>query len=81
MSGTIYRQISAVWAAEVWLSLSCEVREELGGTVAAGGSANDEPTDYGVMYQHGFADADGHQWVLFHMTAMPPQELHPSIRA
>jgi len=41
--------------------------------VAAGGAAHAEPTDYGFMYQHGFADPDGHTWGLIHMSEMPPK--------
>ena len=39
--------------------------------VAAGGSIYAEPKDYGFMYQHSFADPDGHCWELVHMSAMP----------
>lgn len=35
--------------------------KELGGTVYA------EPQDHGWMYQHSFADLDGHQWELVYM--------------
>lgn len=65
-------------AAEVLLCLSCESRAQVedlvAKAIAAGGSTYAEPKDYGFMYQHGFADPDGHQWELVHMSEMPPQE-------
>lgn len=64
-------------AVEVLNCLSCESREAVEGLVAKalanGGSAYAEPKDYGFMYQHSFADPDGHLWELVHMSAMPPQ--------
>jgi predicted lactoylglutathione lyase len=63
-------------AAEVLICLSCESREQVDDlvskAVAAGGSTYAKPKDYGFMYQHSFADPDGHQWELIHMSAMPP---------
>lgn len=57
---------------EVLNCLSCESRDEVEDLVrkamAAGGSIYAEPKDYGFMYQHSFADPDGHCWELFHMT-------------
>jgi predicted lactoylglutathione lyase len=35
--------------------------------VAAGGSVYTDPADHGWMYQHSFADPDGHQWELLYM--------------
>ena len=65
-------------STEVLLCLSCESRAEVESlvakAVAAGGSIYAEPKDYGFMYQHSFADPDGHQWELVHMSAMPPQQ-------
>ncbi len=62
-------------ATEVLNCLSCESRAEVEGlvakAVAAGGTKYAEPKDYGFMYQHSFADPDGHQWELVHMSAMP----------
>jgi len=42
---------------------------------AAGGTTPNAPVDHGFMYQHGFADLDGHQWEVFWMdeSAAPPQ--------
>ena len=64
-------------SAEVLLCLTCESRSQVedlvAKAVAAGGSTFAKPNDFGFMYQHGFADPDGHQWELVHMSAMPPQ--------
>jgi hypothetical protein len=35
--------------------------------VAAGATTPNQPNDHGFMYQHGFADLDGHQWEVFWM--------------
>jgi uncharacterized protein len=60
---------------EVINCLSCESRAEVEDLVrkaaAAGGTIYDEPKDHGFMYQHSFADPDGHCWELVHMSAMP----------
>ena len=65
-------------SAEVLLCLSCDSRSQVedlvAKAVAAGGSIYANPKDYGFMYQHSFADPDGHQWELIHMSAMPPQK-------
>jgi len=65
-------------SAEVLLCLSCDSRSQVedlvAKAVAAGGSIYANPKDYGFMYQHSFADPDGHQWELIHMNAMPPQK-------
>ena len=62
-------------ATEVLLCLSCESREEVDEIVSkaviAGGSTYAEPKDYGFIYGHSFADPDGHQWELVHMSATP----------
>jgi predicted lactoylglutathione lyase len=64
-------------SAEVLVCLSCESRKQVedlvAKAIAAGGSTYAEPKDYGFMYQHSFADPDGHQWELIHMSDMPPQ--------
>ncbi len=39
--------------------------------VNAGATTPMPPKDYGFMYQHGFADLDGHHWEVFHMSGMP----------
>jgi predicted lactoylglutathione lyase/uncharacterized protein YndB with AHSA1/START domain len=65
----------ATQQTEVLLCLSCPTREALEQMVrtatTAGGSTHAEPKDYGFMYQHGFADPDGHIWELVHMTGAP----------
>lgn len=42
---------------------------------AAGGTVPAEPVDHGFMYQHGFADPDGHLWEVMHMdmAALPTE--------
>jgi uncharacterized protein len=65
-------------AAEVQICLSCESRKQVddlvAAAVAAGGSTDGPPEDYGFMYQRGFADLDGHSWALINVSAMPPQQ-------
>jgi len=66
-------------STEVLIALSCDSRAEVNDlvsrAVAAGGTTPNEPKDMGFMFQHGFADLDGHQWEVFHMdmSAVPPQ--------
>jgi predicted lactoylglutathione lyase len=66
-------------ATEVLIALSCdsraEVDEMVAKAVAAGGTTPNAPQDHGFMYQHGFADLDGHQWEVFwmDMSAAPAQ--------
>jgi predicted lactoylglutathione lyase len=65
-------------STEVLIALSCDSRAEVDALVdqalAAGGSTPNAPVDHGFMYQHGFADPDGHQWEVFWMdeNAAPP---------
>lgn len=58
-------------ATETLICLSCSSREEVdelvAKAVAAGGTTYKEPTDYGFMYGHAFADPDGHIWELNYM--------------
>jgi predicted lactoylglutathione lyase len=62
-------------AIEVLNCLSCDSRAEVEDlvrkAVAAGGTTYAASKDYGFMYQHSFADPDGHCWELVHMTALP----------
>lgn len=66
-------------ATEVILALSVESRAEaeevVRQAVAAGATTPNAPQDHGFMYQHGFADLDGHQWEVFWMdeAAAPAQ--------
>jgi hypothetical protein len=69
----------AAKTTEVLIALERASREDVKDTVqkavAAGGSLYAEPQDHGWMYQHSFADPDGHQWELVYMdmSALPPQ--------
>ena len=58
-------------STEVLNCLSCSSREEVDSLVAkakaAGGSIYAQSKDYGFMYQHCFADPDGHCWELVYM--------------
>lgn len=58
-------------ATAVLNALSCESREQVQAYVdkalAAGGSTPNPSKDHGFMFQHGFADPDGHQWEVFYM--------------
>ena len=62
---------------EVLIALDSESREKVDElvkkAVAAGGSTYADAKDHGWMYQHSFADPDGHQWELVYMdeTAVP----------
>lgn len=66
-------------ATEVLIALSCDSRTEVDAmvarAVAAGATTPNAPQDHGFMYQHGFADLDGHQWEVFWMdeAAAPAQ--------
>ena len=61
----------ATQTTEVLIALSCDSRAEVDDlvamAVAAGGTTPNAPQDHGFMYQHGFADPDGHQWEVFYM--------------
>ncbi|MFN3494281.1 MAG: VOC family protein [Hydrogenophaga sp.] len=64
---------------EVLIALSCDSRAEVEAVVAkavaAGATTPNAPQDHGFMFQHGFADLDGHQWEVFWMdeAAAPAQ--------
>ncbi|MFO3707069.1 VOC family protein [Xanthomonas codiaei] len=62
-------------AAETITALTVGSRDEVDALVskarAAGGQVSGEPKDYGFMYQHGFADPDGHLWEVFHSSGAP----------
>jgi predicted lactoylglutathione lyase len=63
---------------EVLVCLHCESRQEVDDlvrkAVAAGGTINADPKDYGFMYQNGFQDLDGHIWELI---SMEPSAITP----
>lgn len=44
-----------------------EVEDLVAKALAAGGTTPNPAKDYGFMYQHGFADPDGHLWELAYM--------------
>ncbi len=66
-------------ATEVLLALSvsqrADVERVVNKAVAAGATTPNPPVDHGFMFQHGFADLDGHQWEVFwmDMAAAPEQ--------
>ena len=66
-------------ATEVLIALSVDSRAEaeevVRKAVAAGATTPNPPQDHGFMFQHGFADLDGHQWEVFWMdeAAAPAQ--------
>ncbi len=66
-------------STEMLLALSMDSRADvetmMQKAVAAGASTPNPPVDHGFMFQHGFADLDGHQWEVFwmDMAAAPEQ--------
>ena len=60
-------------STEVLIALDTNSKEEVQQTVAKakelGATIYAEPQDHGWMYQHSFADLDGHQWELVYMDA------------
>lgn len=62
-------------ATEMWVSLTCESREEvdelMAKALAAGATEAGEPDDHGFMYGRAFEDLDGHAWQLHYMKTMP----------
>lgn len=60
--------------AIVCLSLDSRAAvDEIVARAKAGGAQPKEPQDHGFMYEHGFADLDGHQWEFVHMSGEPPR--------
>ena len=61
----------ATQSTEMILTIDTKSKDEVLQTVAKalelGGSVYREPDDHGWMYQHSFADPDGHQWELVFM--------------
>ncbi|MCF0040789.1 VOC family protein [Dyadobacter fanqingshengii] len=61
----------ATKTTEVLIALDAASREEVIDLVAkaedAGASIYREAQDHGWMYQHSFADLDGHQWEIIYM--------------
>lgn len=60
-------------STEVLIALDTNSKEEVKQLVAKaaelGGNIYAEPQDHGWMYQHSFADLDGHQWEIVYMDA------------
>jgi uncharacterized protein len=58
-------------STEVLIALDAASRDDVKSMVAkaiaAGGTLYMEPQDHGWMYQHSFADLDGHQWEILFM--------------
>ena len=58
-------------STEVLIALDAGWREEVQQLIAKakefGGTIYAEPQDHGWMYQHSFADPDGHQWEFMYM--------------
>lgn len=58
-------------STEVLIALDAASREDVKTMVSkameAGGSSYMDPQDHGWMYQHSFADLDGHQWEILFM--------------
>lgn len=67
-------------STEVLIALDTNSREEVQQMVAKakalGATIYSEPQDHGWMYQHSFADLDGHQWEFAYMdeSQYPAQE-------
>jgi predicted lactoylglutathione lyase len=58
-------------STEVLIALDTNSRDEVQQIVAKaqdlGATIYNEPQDHGWMYQHSFADLDGHQWEFAYM--------------
>ncbi len=58
-------------ATEVLIALDADSREEVQQIITKaqqlGATIYSEPQDHGWMYQHSFADLDGHQWEFAYM--------------
>jgi predicted lactoylglutathione lyase len=65
-------------STEVLIALSLDSRaaaeEVVRKAVVAGATTPNPPKDHGFMFQHGFADLDGHQWEVFWMDAAASPE-------
>ncbi len=63
--------VNAHKGTEVLIALDAasrdEVKEMVKKAIEAGGLSYMEPQDHGWMYQHSFADLDGHQWEILYM--------------
>ena len=63
--------VDSTRGTEAILALSASSREEVDAfadkAVASGGSAANDPLDYGFMYSRSFHDPDGHLWEVLWM--------------
>lgn len=63
--------VDATTSTEVLLALDAASREEveqmISKAIEGGGSIVNDPQDHGWMYQHSFADPDGHHWEVIYM--------------
>ncbi|MBK7873073.1 MAG: VOC family protein [Saprospiraceae bacterium] len=71
----------ATKSTEVLIAIDAATRADVDtmvkNAIAAGGSTYADPMDYGWMYQHSFADLDGHQWEILYMDESAiPQDLN-----
>ena len=70
--------VDATKATEVLVCLDADSRADVDAIVKKaqelGGSIYREPQDHGWMYQHAFADLDGHQWEFAFMDEAALQE-------
>ena len=69
------REIGENFFAMLLVDSRAEVEAVMEKAVAAGATTPNPPVDHGFMFQHGFADLDGHQWEVFwmDMAAAPEQ--------
>lgn len=67
--------VDATQGTEAIVCLGVDSRErvdELADTaLTTGGTASNEPMEYGFMYGRSFQDPDGHLWEVVHMAAAP----------
>ena len=58
-------------STEVLIALDADSREDVQGIITkakeSGATIYSEAQDHGWMYQHSFADLDGHQWEIVYM--------------
>ena len=58
-------------STEVLIAMDAKSKNEVEETIAKaeklGGTVYSKPQDHGWMYQHSFADLDGHQWEFAYM--------------
>lgn len=75
----------ATKTTEVLIALDAESREAVDEMVRravdAGGSLYADPQDHGWMYQHSFADPDGHQWEVAYMDEAALQQMQQAGQA